>query len=212
MSKFTDFFWPILEDWRPHELSQIREETVDDIDAIRSTDWSALPDLALAEAHRLSEVEDDRRRTAEAKATTYLLFAGALVPVLTYFESAVWEGKVGTAPKLLSIPLLGLAVCYLVAAGVWAFRAVGVSTFQQLDVAELVSIWREENPLVPLIQETLVAARMNRGNVNRKVSCIKMAQAFMLRTFIVFGALVVIEAGWETCNSLWNTLRVISGS
>ena len=164
--------------------------------------WTHSSELALDEARRMADSEEDRRRTAEGKASTYLLFAGALIPLLTYLETSVWEGKIGTAPKWLSTSILLLAVSYLMGAGVWAFRTVSVGTFHRLDVADLVRIWSSEEPAKELIRETLVAARMNRDEINKKVSCIKMAHLFMTRAFLAFGMLVAIEAVWEIGHSL----------
>jgi hypothetical protein len=206
MRRLLELIWPMLEAWEPHELSEIREGNIDDIAAIRDTAWSQCPELALEEARRLASAEDERRRTAEAKATTCLLFAGALVPVLTYFEAAVWEGKVGTAPQWLSLPMLAVAVLYLIGACVWAFKTIGVATFHQIDVTELLRIWREEKLLPKLITEIFVVTRRNRDHINSKVSYVKLAHAFIFRAFVVFGVIVVLEAGWQT----WRALQIDS--
>lgn len=170
MGRFLDMLWPTLEEWAPYELAEQREENRDDVEAIQRVSWSARPELALEEARRLERYEEDRRRTSEAKASTFLLFAGALVPILTYFESSVWEGKTGTAPQWLTLPTLGLAVGYLLGAGFWAFRAISVGVDHQVGVGDLVRIWSAaDNPMTDLIRETLTAARRNRDGVNHKV-------------------------------------------
>jgi hypothetical protein len=202
MSRLIDAIWPTVEDWEPHELAEIREENVDDIAGIAQADWSRNTTLALAEARRLTDAEEDRRRTAEGKATTYLLFVGAMLPFLTYLDVAVWEGKVGAAPKWVSIPVLAIGVLYLFRAATWGFRAIRVSTFHRLDVPDLLKVWCHRDPKIELVRELLIATRRNRDDVNRKVSCVDMTQRFLKLAFLMFVILLFVEAGWE----IWSTL------
>jgi hypothetical protein len=54
----------------------------DDVEAIARADWSACPEVALEETKRLAGEEERRRQSAEGRASTYLLVAAALVPLL----------------------------------------------------------------------------------------------------------------------------------
>lgn len=159
MSKLTDLFWPRLDRPTSQEHLELQVEIDRDLAAVRAATWLPDPELALQEARRLTDLEEDRRRTTEGKATTYILFKGALLPLLTYLESAVWEGKVGTAPKWLSVLLLAVAVLYLIGAVTWAFRAVRVSTFEQSDIPDLLSAWNSRSPDIELVKIILSAVR-----------------------------------------------------
>jgi hypothetical protein len=130
------------------------------------------------------------------------LFAAAFAAALIPFLPAILEGKTGSAPRWLIAIILIVAALYLMAAGLWAFRTLRVGTYQRLDVAELAQIWRHRNPTRALTRKTLEMARMNYRAVNEKVSCVKMAYAFMARSFVAFGVLVVVEAGWEAVYSV----------
>jgi len=202
MSQFTDFFWPTLERPTPTELADERASEAADIAAARTERWAQNPDLALEEARRLADSEEDRRRATESKASTYLLFAAAFAAALIPFLPGILEGKTGSAPRSLIAVILIVAALYLIAAGIWAFRTLRVGTYHRLDVAELAQIWRDKNPGRALIRETFALARMNYRAVNEKVSCIKMAHEFMARSFVAFGILVVVEAGWEAVHSI----------
>lgn len=205
MSRFTDFFWPTLE--RPTPVEHAKEEALQkkDMAAVREEGWTKSAELALAEARRLADAEEDRRRSTENKASTYLLFAAAFAAALIPFLPGILEGKTGSAPRSLIAIILIIAVLYLIAAGIWAFRTLRVGTYHRLDVAELTRIWRDENPQRALIRETFATGRMNYRAVNDKVSCIKMAHEFMARSFVVFGILLVVEAGWEAVHSVIET-------
>lgn len=202
MSKLTDFFWPTLERPTPAEVDEDEKSEVTDIAGARSGAWSPSPELALEEARRLADSEEDRRRTTEAKASTYLLFAAAFAAVLIPFLPGILEGKTGSAPRWLVAGILIVAAVYLIAAGVWAFRALRVGIYHRLDVSDLVQIWRNSNPTRSLIRQTLVISRRNYRAVNEKVSCIKLVDALMVRSFVAFGILIVVEAGSEVSHSI----------
>ncbi len=207
MSRFTDFFWPILEKPTPAELKDDAASEAADIATARTESWARSSELALQEARRLADSEEDRRRTTEGKASTYLLFAAAFAAALIPFLPGILEGKTGSAPRWLIAIILIVAALYLMAAGTWAFRALRVGTYHRLDVAELAQIWRHKSPARALTRETFALARMNYRAVNEKVSCIKMVHEFMARSFVAFGVLVVVEAGWEAVHSVTETFR-----
>jgi hypothetical protein len=195
MMKLCDIVWPTLEGWKPSELAGHHRGNFDEISSIKQARWSVQPGLALQEAKHLADEEDGRRRTAEAKASTYLLVAAALVPILTYLENAIWDQKAGTTPKWASLPILILAVAYLLRGAQWAFRTLQVGTYVRLDAEDLLNIWDgTEDPQPRLITEMLIATRRNRDTVNAKVSTIKMAHEFLIRAFLMFAALLLLES------------------
>lgn len=192
------FVWPRLEEWKPYELMEIRHENFEEVDDIKKVVWTINADAALAEARRIAAEEDERRRSVEAKSSTYLLVAAALIPLLTYLESAIWDNRVGTAPKWLTLTLLMIAVAYLAGAAFWAFRTVGVSVVHRVGTRDVVIIWGKDKDQVPhLVQETLIAARRNRGLTNAKVSAFKMSHEFIIRAVFTFCALLLVQALWE---------------
>ena len=62
MSRFTDFFWPILEKPTPAELKDDAASEAADIATARTESWARSSELALQEARRLADSEEDRRR------------------------------------------------------------------------------------------------------------------------------------------------------
>lgn len=202
MSWFTDFFWPTLERVQPAELAAEAASESADIAAARAGLWAQNPELALEEARRLADTEEDRRRSTEGKASTYLLFAGAFAAALIPFLPAILEGKTGSAPPWLIAIILICATLYLVFAAIWAFRTLHVEAYHQLDVAGLTQIWGQANPRLSLIREIFTLTRRNYHAVNEKVSYIKMAHEFMVRSFVAFGILLIVEAGWQAAYSV----------
>jgi hypothetical protein len=209
MSRFTDFFWPTLDKLTPAQLEEDDASEAADIAAARAGEWTQNPELAVEEARRLADSEEDRRRATENKASTYLLFAAAMAAALIPFLPGILENKTGSAPRSLIAFILIVAAVYLMAAGIWAFQTLRVGVYHRLDVAELTEIWRHEHPRRALIGDIFASARMNYRAVNEKVSCIKMAHEFMARSFVAFGILVVVEAGWEGMHSAIETKKAL---
>ena len=194
----TDIVWPTLERVSPIDLVESHQGKLDDLTAIKNGRWVTYPEVALEEARRLSAAEEERARSSEGKASTYLLMIAALIALLTYLENAVWDSKFGTAPKFVTLPILSIAVAYMAGAGFWAFRTVTVKVFHRVDATDLVRIWQksDEHLLSALTAEILSTVRLNREAVNSRVSALRMAHTFMLRGFFSFAILVVVAAGW----------------
>lgn len=204
ITEVRDFFWPVLKKSTTSELDEICRSEINDIKSIQETDWAAESKLALEEARRLASEEDGRRKTAESKASNLLLVAATLVPLLTYLEAAIWDGKSTTVPTWITLFLLALAVAYLGNAGWWAFRTVDVGSYHRVYPIDLVEIWRTEEPIQKrLIIKMLVAIRRNQETVNCKVSASKMTHAFLLRAIMAFSALLLVRSSF----GLWSILK-----
>ncbi|HEV2567959.1 hypothetical protein [Sphingomonas sp.] len=168
-----------------------------DLRAIDDADWARQVDVALAEARRLGEAETDRRKTADTRAAAYLAVGAAFVPLVVNIQNAIWQVKAGGAPKLLSQALLAIAVLYVAGAGLWAFRTLRVSITYRVDVGDLTRSWSgRKDPRPALVRQILRASRRNRDGVNEKVTGIRMAHAFLLRSFMTFALLLLVNAGW----------------
>jgi len=203
MTSLSETLWPTLEDWRPAELSEIRNGNHDEMEDIRSADWSNESALALEEARRIAKEEEDRSKTAESKASNLLLVAAALVPLLTSLETAVWDAKMGTAPKWISLPVLAVAVVYLCWAALWSLRVIAASNYVRVYHADLVHIWKDRQEIKKkLATETMLATRLNQDTINKKVSALRMAHAFLFRAILAFCLLLLVQASFE----LWAVL------
>lgn len=203
-TKIRDFFWPVIEVPRASERKKLRRSELDEIKKIQHTDWSIDSKLAVEEARRIVSEEDERRKTAESKASNLLIVATALIPLLTYLETAIWDGKFESAPKWITLPLLAAAVTYLANAGWWAFRTVGVGSYNRVYPVDLVKIWRVGKAIPKqFIVEMLVAVRRDQETVNGKVSASKMTHAFLFRAVVAFSALLLVRIGF----GLWSILR-----
>jgi hypothetical protein len=192
---WTDVVLPTLAPWSAADLAKMAQEEKDDIAGINSTNWSTDIDVAVEEARRYFDSEEERLKSAKEKATNFMLFVGALVPLLTYFAAAMWDKKTWSAPAIPSAVVFIASCLYLLGAGVWSFRALQVDTFHRVDVTDLVKVWGSAKPKEALIVEILTSTRANRKPVNRIVGCIKMAHAFLKRAFVALGVLLVLEVG-----------------
>jgi len=195
---WKEALWPSLEDWEPQELAEMRLANLDEIEEIHSTDWSTESELALEEAKRIAQEEEERRKTAESKASNLLLAAAALAPIFTSLESTVWDGKMGTAPKWISLPILAISVLYLCWGALWSLRALTAGNYVRVYQADLVGIWKNRRGIRrQLVSKTLSSTRLNQDTINKKISSVKMAHAFLFRAIVAFGMLILVQAFFE---------------
>lgn len=194
--KVFDFFWPWLVRWTPEERTKQADRTKADLQRITSIDFKRDSSTALDEARRLADSEADRRRGTEQKAATYLPLVAALIPLILTVVSALWEKKAGGAPIWLNMLLLGLAISYTAAAGVWAFRVFEVSMSHEVGVGDFVYSWGKRDPAAAQAGRLLTHARRNMAVVDWKVTCIMMAHKFLLRAFPAFSLLMILNILW----------------
>ena len=183
-----------------------------DLDAIQQRSWANDTDSALEEARRLTDAEAERRKTADGKAATYLTVVSALVPILSSAAPSLWDAKQSVAQSWVTVVPMAAAITYLVFAGVWAFRTLRVAGSARVDTADLVEIWDDPSPKARLVVELLQAVRHNHDGVNEKVTKIKMTDAFLLRAFIAFAAVLLVQVTWKPAASLVNVVSKSAAS
>jgi|694.fasta_scaffold19195_6 hypothetical protein len=196
LSAFGQFFWPWLEKHTPKQRQDIGDSLKSDVVLIEAFDFAKDSDAALDEARRLADSETERRRGTDQKAATYLPLVAALIPLVLTLVSALWEKKAGGAPIWLNLLLLGLAVAYTASAGYWAFKELKVSVTHEPGISDFERAWGAPHPKQTLTRQLLLHTRRNRKGINWKVTCIKMAHEFLLRAFLTFSLLLLVNIGW----------------
>lgn len=193
-----ELFWPILVELTDEEKTKDQENLKKDISNIKNTDWSENSELALDEAKKLNELERQRRGSADSKAAIYLTAITALAPVLvSLIPSVITNGKNPFIIDTVSFCIFVYAMINLLRAALWAFNTLKVSASNRVDVTDLTRIWSVKySHKEKLIKENLYAVRANRDGVNRKVTCIKMTHELLLRTFLSFFILLMIQTAF----------------
>lgn len=197
--------WPWLEKLTPEQKKALKDSLIRDEARIDALDFRKDGDAALEEARRLADSEAERRRGTDQKAATYLPLVAALIPLVLTLVSALWEKKAGSAPIWLNMLLLGLAVAYIASAGHWAFRELKVGVSHEPGLADFEKAWRVPRPSQTLARRLLLHTRRNRDGVNWKVTCIKMAHEYLLRAFLTFSLLLLVNIGWYLAGPLIQT-------
>lgn len=195
-----EFFWPVLVELSLEEIRQDQENLDNDILNIKNTDWNNESELALDEAKKLNELENQRRLGAESKAAIYLTAITALAPVLVSLVPAIISSDKNNAfVNFLSFAIFVYALANLLRAALWAFNTLKVSASNRIDTVDLVKIWGGDGDEYKkdLIVENLCAVRKNRDGVNRKVTCIKMTHELLLRTFLAFVLLLFLQTSMD---------------
>ncbi|SDL61703.1 hypothetical protein SAMN05661010_02106 [Modicisalibacter muralis] len=196
MKEWLEILWPRLDkptsEQEKNDLILCKQH----IKEIQDQPWERDIDAALEEARRLNDIENDRRKGADTKAGVYLAAVGALAPILTSLIMTSWDEVPSLSLRWITLGLLLPAVAYLLSSGLWAFQTLKVAASNRVDVTELVKAWTSDEPKAYLIKDHLSAVRLNRAGVNQKVSCIKMTHAFLLRTFLSFTLLLLVQGIW----------------
>src|SRR3569833_611819 len=194
--KIVEFFWPTL--W-PQKAEDIRAEAADRADTISdisTQSWAVETDTALSEARRVTDAEADRRKSTDSKAAAYLSVTGGLTTILMSFTPAILTSKYQISLRICCAILLLAAISYLSAGGIWAFTTLRVTETVRVDVFEILARWGTRTPKTGLIKDFLQAARLNHDIVNRKVTRLKMTEAFLVRAFATVALLVVVQLLW----------------
>ena len=208
----SQFFWPWLEKLTPKQERDLEDSLKKDEARIEALDFDKDTDAALEEARRVADSEAERRRSTDQKAATYLPLVAALIPLVLTLVSALWEKKAGSAPIWLNMVLLGLAVAYTASAGYWAFKELKVSVSHEPGLTDFEKAWSVRHPSQTLARRLLLHTRRNGKGVNWKVTCIKMAHEYLLRAFLTFSVLLLVNIGWYLAGAFIGASWPTSGS
>ena len=193
MSKFSDFFWPCLDRTSEADKRKLIESNEKAIAQIERAHWEPI-DSVLEEARRLVLREEERRKSADTKATIYLAVLTAVIPLSAALikDFSNFFLTFGDWQLVILVPLFLLAMCYLLAAGIWAFRTIQVSVQYRVDVDELIKLDHHSQIDVALCREILKSVRNNRDTANEKISQMTMAHKFLKRMFVLFVLLLIL--------------------
>lgn len=187
MSKYSDIIWPCLDRGSDADRYRLKESNEKAIYQIERANWKPI-DSILEEARWLALSEEERRKSADTKATIYLAVLTAVIPL-----SATLIKDLPTSFRTFEYWQLGILIglfvwtmCYLLAAGIWAFRTIQVSVQYRVDVDELVKLSNHNQVDAALCKEILKSVRNNRDTVNEKISRMIMAHKFLVRMFVSF--------------------------
>lgn len=172
------------------------------IQAVEDGEWSRSADVALEEARRIFDAESARRSGADGKAGIYLAAITALIPVLTSLLPNLWGSEIHLVLGSLSLVTFGVSVAYLVGAGWWAFKTIGVATSHTISPYDIAMSWKTDDPEQELAKRLAKAVIVNYDGVNEKVLFIKLTHAYLLRSFFCFVALLLIQASWPIAASI----------
>tara|TARA_R110001599_G_scaffold353030_1_gene589833 strand:- start:276 stop:986 length:711 start_codon:yes stop_codon:yes gene_type:complete len=199
LARLKNILCPTLEKYDQTTLNELKERESSDIEEINSLDWGLETNLALEEARRLYIEEDERRGSAESKASNLLLVASALIPLITYFENLILGGD--KEPYAWGYILIFIiAMFYFLAASYWAFKVVSVGNYYRVYPIDITRLWKNGKEVSEsLVVELLTAVRLNQERINDKLSYFKMAQEYIFRAVIAFSILLLMRVSY----SLW---------
>ena len=190
------WLWPSLTPLTSEEQVEDDEWARRLASSVQASNWSKDCEVVLEESRRLFDAEVDRRKGADAKAGIYLAAITALIPVLVSLLPTLWSDKSSKWLGCLGLLIFAWAIAYLLRAGAWAFRTLQVAGFAQLSPGDLVRSWNKKSPKAALAKQLSSAVLYNYPLVNRKVTGIKMTHEYLLRAFLSFTILLVLQVMW----------------
>lgn len=206
LTKVLDAIFPFIEPLDDAQFEAEKRSLAEDLAEIDKSRFGFQAEHALAEAQRAAMQEQDRVKTAESKATTYLAVLAALVPLIITLQTASWENKSGPAPEGLKLSVLFIALIYVAAAGYNAFRTLQVSGFERVAEREVAQAWRTPKPIEKMTRRTLRASRRSRQAVNLKVTYIKVTHQHLVRAFAAFVLLLSLNPITYAANAAFGEL------
>ncbi|MFD2642663.1 hypothetical protein [Pseudomonas japonica] len=199
MFNLTDclnWLWPKVTPLSPVQKAEDDAWRLRIAESVREGDWTIDSDVVLDESRRLFDAEIDRRKGADAKAGIYLAAITALIPVLVSLLPTLWNEKSNKWLGCIGLFLFGWAVAFLLGAGAWAFKTLKVAGFAQLGPEELAKSWKRRCPKAALAKQLAGAVLYNYSLVNQKVTGIKLTHEYLLRAFVSFTVLLVLQVVW----------------
>lgn len=203
------WLWPCLTPPSPENESQQQKWLLSERDKVDRGSLGDKSDVALEEARRLFDAEQERRRGADSKAGLYLAAITALMPILATILPGLLDEQIS---KALRCTLLGIFICallYLMRAGLWALQTIKVSATAQLGAGDIAKSFSTNNPEEKLVKLLLGAVIYNYPGTNQKITCIKMTHEFLIRAFFCFAAFLAVQVAWPT--AAWIVGRIHNG-
>lgn len=150
-------------------------------------------ELLLDYAQKIYDSEVERRKVTEAKATTFLAFIAAIIPILLSIQNSYWEHKAGPAPEWLKLLFLILGILYIAMAGHYSIKTLNVAGFAAIGSKDILLISNKKNGTSYIIKQLLSAYQISQDNINRKVTMIKLTIAHLERAFLCFIILLLSD-------------------
>ena len=197
MARFDrELFWPALAPPTPEQVVANDQMRAGWKASVNNGNWDLQSEIALEEARRMYDAEQERRRGADTKAGVYLAAVTALIPVLVSLLPTLWSDKTSKALGALSLAVFALAVAYVLRAGYSAFCVLRVSNAHMVGADDISRCWSTQQPAASLAKSIAVKVIENYPGNNAKVSHIKLAHDYLLRAFFVFTVLLAVQALW----------------
>ena len=207
MSNLADFFWPVLERESEQQKCELKTSLNDDIEKIEKANWASI-DPVLEQVRILALDEEDRRKTAETKASIYLAVLVAIAPLSATIMRGLSDVFQGWQLVFLTILFL-LSIAYLARAISWIFGAIQLGGTHRVDVHHLLDLNNDEDIKSELCKEILKCVRNNWDIINDKLTNVKMAHLFMKRMLISFVLLLIftgLMSIYPTIHELFSSL------
>lgn len=197
LKSFFDLVWPRPDKETAAERAQYDQEDKESIERIQDWHGNADPDinLYLDAARRVVDEENQRKSSADTRATAFIAAIATLIPLMTWALGSSPPACERGLPCIVWATVFTVAVVYLARAALWSLRTLAVANYYVIGVEDLVRMNREKKGVATkeLIKKTLLVARKNRDTINGKLTDIKIAQRCFVNGIIVLACLLAAD-------------------
>lgn len=194
---FFDLVWPRPDKETAAERAKYTQEDKESIERIKDWQGNADPDinLYLDAARRVVDEENQRKSSADTRATAFIAAIATLIPLMTWALGSSPPACERGLPCIVWATVFTVAVVYLSRAALWSLRTLAVANYYVIGVEDLVQMNREKKGTATkeLIKKTLLVARKNRDTINGKLTDIKIAQRCFVNGIIVLACLLAAD-------------------
>lgn len=173
--------FPVLGSWENDTKPQMPTD-------VSNLNFAGEAELALSMAKDTFEAETRRKQTTETKASIFLAFLAASLPVI---------GTLAAEPNSVltwaSAIVLLVGLIYMVAAAFNAFSSLKAASYSSLGAREIETAVKESDPSRALAQAYFSAVSHNYVANNEKITRVSLAQAHILRAFIMLVLVVMLN-------------------
>ena len=195
MSEFTDLFWPRLDPDTEADRRKDEERFIDDINKIEEAHWDPIEPI-LEQARILDLREENRKKTAETKASIYLAALIAFSPLTATLIVQIYNSFQGRQLFILTLLIL-LVVIYFMRTIFWALKVIKPAPVDRVDVIQLCDLSKNNKNAVVLCKKILKAVRTNWKFTNNKIDSVNMAHENLRCLFFSFVFLLILAGSMK---------------
>lgn len=188
------------------KLSQSKQKesvkkTQDKIKKVSSLQLGGSLDYLFEEIKKIELMQEGRTKVAENKASFFLIFSGALLPVFIFLSGKYPSGSFNLFHNFILTVSWVLATIYLLWAIYYLFRTLSIKGYHKIYIPDILKFSDRKGRTKEGLAKKYLKNLLNDEQLrNEKFDYLNMAQAYLLRSFLALGAIIIAQTFFEVWN------------